>query len=93
MRGKNRAKVAQAAQSSLWLSYVEYNHGDALAASLAENEILQNLANVGYDGGVERIILTVELRFAFHASNFDMGRLLSHYLYFTIGTDTAGNCN
>jgi len=55
-------------------------------AFLAENEILKDLANIGYGRGIKRIVLTVKLRFAFHAPQLDVRCLLTHYQYFTIET-------
>jgi hypothetical protein len=58
-------------------------------AFLTENEVLKHLANVRYDRRVKRIVLAVKLRFAFHAPQFDVCYLLTHYQYFTI--QTKGN--
>lgn len=64
--------------------YVEHNDRNSLVAFLAENEILKHLANFGYDRGVKSIVLAVELCLAFHAPQFDVRCLLTHYQYFTI---------
>jgi hypothetical protein len=60
-------------------SNVEDNDRYTLATSLAENEVLQNLPDISDDGGVESIVFAVELRLAFHASELDMRRGLTHY--------------
>jgi hypothetical protein len=70
---------------------VEYYDRDSLAASLAEDEIRQDLANVGYDRGIEGIIFAIEFCFAFHASKFDVCGFLTQY--FTTWERGAPYCN
>jgi hypothetical protein len=60
------------------LSYVEDHDGYAFLAFLAEDEIIQNLPNVGDHGGVEGIILTVEFRFTLHTPKLHVCCFLAH---------------
>jgi hypothetical protein len=74
----SKSCAGRALDNSLELSNVEDDNRDPLAASLAEDEILQDLADIDYCGRVESVILAVELRLALHTPKLDMHGFLTH---------------
>lgn len=50
------------------LPNVENDYGDPFSTSLAEDEVLKYLADIGYRRSIKRIIFAIEFCFALHAS-------------------------